>query len=74
MKINTVIQTDEGKVHFQGELTQQESDLVVEVGLGMLLARGAIPHLMQKAMEAKALEETPAEQPALILPPNTKLQ
>lgn len=42
MKINKVIETENGFVQFQGELTAEEFDLVVEAGLGFLLRAGVL--------------------------------
>lgn len=43
MKITKTIKTAEGPVTFSGELTEQEFDFVLEVGLSYLMAQGAIP-------------------------------
>jgi hypothetical protein len=42
MQVNKTIQTPEGTVQFQGELTQAELDMVLTIGLSMLLYQGAI--------------------------------
>ena len=47
MKIDRVVETSEGAVHFEGELTQEESNLVIEIGLSVLLAQGAIPYTLR---------------------------
>jgi hypothetical protein len=43
MEINKAIKTENGTVEFRGELTQDEFDLVLQVGLSTLFAHGAIP-------------------------------
>lgn len=48
MKVNKTIETPNGPITFQGELTNEELDLVIEVGLNFLLAQGALP---MKAMD-----------------------
>lgn len=40
MKINHSIKTPEGTVQFQGELSQEEADLVIEAGLAIMLRMG----------------------------------
>lgn len=42
MKINQTIQTEEGTVQFQGELSGPELDIVLEAGLGILLRMGVL--------------------------------
>ena len=42
MKVDTAIKTEDGIVKFQGELSQQEADMVIQLGLNYLLVRGAI--------------------------------
>ena len=44
MLINKSFETPEGSVRFEGELEQQELDLVLQVGLNYLLKVGAIPY------------------------------
>jgi hypothetical protein len=41
--INKTIELENGKVEFKGELSQEELDLVLTMGLNMLLSKGAIP-------------------------------
>lgn len=48
MKINKVVETDEGKLHFEGELSPEETDLVIECGLNYLVREGALPLLINK--------------------------
>ena len=45
MKVNTVVQTEQGIVKFQGELSKEEAELVVGIGLNYLLEAGAFPDI-----------------------------
>lgn len=45
MKINKVIETEQGTVQFQGELSAEEFDIVVEAGLAILLRMGVLSTL-----------------------------
>jgi hypothetical protein len=45
MQVNKTVELEDGKVLFEGELTQQEADLVVKIGLSVLLQNGALPFL-----------------------------
>lgn len=42
MKIQNTVKTDEGVFKFNGELSQDEHDLVLTVGLNFLYAQGLI--------------------------------
>ena len=42
MHVNKTIETEDGTVKFEGELTQAEADLVIKVGLSTLLGVGAL--------------------------------
>lgn len=42
MKVEKITQTDEGIFKFQGELSQDEHDLVITVGLNFLYAQGVL--------------------------------
>jgi len=44
--VTKTIETPEGNVTFDGELSQDEVDLVITTGLNYLLARGALPFQM----------------------------
>ena len=48
MYIEKTIETPEGGVKFQGELTAEEFDLVVSCGLNWLMQQGALPLVIQK--------------------------
>ncbi len=41
MKLDTVVETPEGTVKFNGELSVEETRLVVELGLNFLVRSGA---------------------------------
>ena len=51
MKVEQVIETPEGTINFNGELSQEEADLVVKAGLLTLLRRGAF-QMSQEGVEA----------------------
>lgn len=50
MNVNKVIETDEGTVKFEGELSQAESDLVVKLGLNFLLKQGAFSMIPEEGV------------------------
>lgn len=43
MLINKSVELENGSVQFNGELSSQELDLVLTMGLNYLLAKGAVP-------------------------------
>lgn len=43
MKVNKALETPNGGCTFQGELSPEELDYVLEVGLCYLMAQGALP-------------------------------
>ena len=47
MKINTTVQTEDGRVTFTGELAQVEADLLIEVGINYLLKAGVLPMVLK---------------------------
>lgn len=51
MNISQVIQLPEGEVNFQGQLTQEEADMIIKAGLITLLRRGAF-NVSQEGAEA----------------------
>lgn len=51
MNISQVIQLPEGEVNFQGQLTQEEADMIIKAGLITLLRRGAF-NVSQEGEEA----------------------
>ena len=55
MEINKTFKTSEGTVKFQGELSQEEADFVIQVGLNWLLQQGALPF---KMFEEEQLNDT----------------
>jgi hydroxylamine reductase (hybrid-cluster protein) len=54
MQVNKTIETADGKVVFQGELSQEETDFVIGIGLNTLLKAGALPLVtnIEKVMPA----------------------
>ena len=47
----------DGLVKFEGELSEKESNLVVELGLNYLIRAGAFPAITQALQEANKEEE-----------------
>lgn len=45
MEIRKVIKTSKGDFTFEGNLSQEELDIIVTVGIGVLLEKGAMPLL-----------------------------
>lgn len=45
MEIRKVIKTSKGDFTFEGNLSQEELDIIVSVGIGVLLEKGAMPLL-----------------------------
>lgn len=43
MEVNQTIKTPQGTIKFQGELSQEETDFVIQVGLNYLFQQGALP-------------------------------
>lgn len=43
MEIKKVIKTSRGDFTFEGNLSQEELDIIVTVGIGVLLEKGAMP-------------------------------
>ena len=43
MEVNQSFKTEEGTLTFQGELSQEELDIVIQVGLSTLFSQGLIP-------------------------------
>lgn len=43
MEVNQTFKTPQGTVKFQGELSQEEADFVIKVGLNYLMQQGALP-------------------------------
>lgn len=63
MFVNSLLKTEEGTYHFQGELSQEEVDVVMQAGLNYLLQAGAIPFSMQDTDGLKdILEPSPEKQ------------
>ncbi len=58
MQVQKTIETPEGRVSFEGELTQAEADLVIKVGLSALIQAG----LLTVSLSPDLDEETPTVQ------------
>lgn len=61
MRVNSVTKTDEGTFSFDGEITQQEHDIVVTMGLNFLLAQGLLETLVPN-VEVTEVNETTIQQ------------
>ena len=48
MLVSKTLETPEGTVKFEGELTQEEANLVIECGLSFLFQAGAFPIMVKK--------------------------
>lgn len=57
MKVNQVIQLPEGLVKFEGELSEKEASLVIELGLNYLIRAGAFPAITEALRQAQKEEE-----------------
>ena len=42
MKVSKVVKNEDGLFSFDGELTEEELDIVVTVGMGFLMTKGAL--------------------------------
>lgn len=58
MKITQVIETPEGVFSFNGEINQEEHDVLVEAGFKLLFGLGLLPFAMEKIN----VEDIPKEQ------------
>jgi hypothetical protein len=47
MEVKKVIKTPKGEFTFEGNLSQEELDVIVTVGIGYLLEKGALPLLTE---------------------------
>lgn len=57
MKIEKVIVLEEGAIKFNGELSEAETDMVVEIGLNWLIRAGAFPAVTAALAAAQKEEE-----------------
>lgn len=48
MQIKKTLKTEDGTIHFEGELSPEEADLVIECGLNWLVKEGALPLLVDQ--------------------------
>ena len=48
MKVNNTIKTPKGDVTFQGELSEEEANVVWDAGLNWLLLQGILPFKMMQ--------------------------
>lgn len=61
MRVNKVTKTDEGVFSFDGELTAQEHDIVITMGLNFLLAQGLLDVVAPNVSVMEVSEETPKQ-------------
>lgn len=57
MKVNSVVRLPEGAVKFSGELGEEETNLVVELGLNYLIRAGYFPAITSALEGAQKKEE-----------------
>jgi hypothetical protein len=55
MHIKKLIETEQGAVEFSAELSGEELEVVITVGLNTLLRAGALPFLTEQRQESKAV-------------------
>lgn len=60
MKVSKVVETENGAVQFEGELSEKETDLVLQLGLNYLIRAGAFP-AVTSALQAAQKEEEAAQ-------------
>ena len=57
IRIKKSLETPEGTVNFEGELSQEELDLVLSVGMNFLMQQGALPFRVMDSSNAAAIVE-----------------
>lgn len=62
MKIEKTIEMPNGSVRFAGELSQEEVDFVLQLGLTGMLAAGMIPYTVKYDEEDYGLEDMDVEE------------
>lgn len=63
MEVRKTIETEQGTVKFEGQLTQEELDFVLTVGLNELLQQGALPfHYLADKQDVGAINVQSKEQ------------
>jgi hypothetical protein len=61
VKISKVIETPQGTAKFEGEVSQEEFDYIVQTGLNALLVMGAIKTSVREIKDDVAPEGTPLQ-------------
>jgi hypothetical protein len=56
LKVKKSLETPDGTVSFEGELSSEELDLILSVGLNYLLQQGAIPLKILPSKDAASLD------------------
>lgn len=63
IEVNNSFKTPQGTVVFQGELSQEEADYVIQMGLNYLLQNGQLPYrVMQDQSDMANLPFTPMDE------------
>lgn len=62
MHVKKVIQLEDGTYHCDCEFNQEEMDSIVEIGLNVLLAHGALPFQQKEDEEDGVYEVIPPSQ------------
>lgn len=63
IKVKNSIETEEGTIQFEGEISSEELDLILSVGLNYLYQQGAIPFKITKGDQmAKYAEGSESQQ------------
>lgn len=57
MKVSQSVELENGVVTFSGELSQQEADAILSMGLTMALANGAFPEVTKALFDAQKEDE-----------------
>lgn len=57
MKINSVVELENAAIKFEGELSADEANLVIEIGLNYLIRQGAFPAITEALERAQKEEE-----------------
>ena len=61
MQINKTIETADGTIKFEGELSQEEADTVISVGLTSLLNAGFINYTVVTSDDIEVDPNTPVQ-------------
>jgi hypothetical protein len=59
MEVKTVIETPEGAVEYTAMLSPEETKFILEYGLNVLMAKGAVPFTVMDEKDVATLHEMP---------------